>query len=293
MVARPQRDRVRTVPAEHPLGARARGDRVVVASLRDEQRPCRRRQRLRADLRKVVALHIHLHKPVVTQNRVRARARHDRVRPHPAQDRVVAVPDLYGVVATSRRYGVRGLVAQNLAGAGEPRRHVINPSVITKNDVVRRRPDLHPGQRIDPRVDGVPPVSTDNPLCPATRVDRVVGAQRQLRARYRREVQAGRIHLDNAVVAQDCVDAVARRDRIRPHPAQDRVVAVTRRDCVVTASHSHRVRRLVAQRLSRSRQTDANIGHRPVVAQHGVVTRAQVDRVHAVAPQDEFVAREP
>ena len=88
---------------------------------------------------------------------------------------------------------------------------------------------------------------------------------------------------------------VARRDRVRPHPAQDRVVAVARGDLVITTRRRQRVRRLEAQRQPRPRRAQRHVGDRTVVAQHDVVARRAptLDRVRPPSPPSTIFVPSP
>ena len=103
-----------------------------------------------------------------------------------------------------------------------------------------------------------------------------------------RELVALRIHLDEAVVAQDGVDAGAGGNRVDAQATEDDVVAVARGDAVVAAGGQFLVRGLVTQWQAGAGQRDAaaidhrHVGDDAVVAQDDVVIGAADAEIHGV-----------
>ena len=252
MVARTQQVyRVRTIPAQHDLVADPDGDYVVATEV-DDCAACRG-PRLRFNPCETVALDVHLHDTVVAQNRVdadpcRATAGKNGVTAHTAQDRVVAVAHRNLVCATRGCQGIRRLVTQRQAGAGLAQRDIGHHAVVANHDVVARD-----GTQVT-QCDRIRAVTAQHDLGTVQRRDHVVTAQtcqgpagRSLRlGRYLGVFEAGRVHLDVAVVAKHRIATVGEAYRVRPHAAENHVAAFARKQFVVAAGRGKNVGRLVA-----------------------------------------------
>ena len=91
------------------------------------------------------------------------------------------------------------------------------------------------------------------------------------------------VHLHHAVVAEDGLPPGACRYGVRPHAAENRVVAVLPDLDHVTRARARRrrqhrirgVRRLVSQYVARTGGAHRDVGHYPVVAQHDVIAAHQ------------------
>ena len=260
--AGPQRVRAPAADQNHFAGAT--GDAVVAAQI----------DLGAGDAQEVAAVGIHLHDAVVAQHGAapgrRGVAHEDGVAAHAADDDVVALAQRDGVYVAGRGHRVGGFVLEDRATAqpGTGIDDVADLGVVAQHDVVRRHASAN---SCSDRV--LAPAANDHHVATATN-EGVVAAQADLGAFEAGVLRTDRVHLHQAVVAQQGLPAVASDDGIGAHACQNGIVAIDRQYVIVAAGAGQGIRRAIGGDHTRRIEI-----HLAVVTEDDVVTSACGDVV--------------